>query len=54
MHSGKNGIATIVEVVPAGGVKKNNGKAVIFRYAGSSYPLKLGKRVFLNSHKLIG
>lgn len=47
MHNGKNGIATIIEVVQAGGVKKNNGQAVIFRYAGSSYPLKLGKAAFL-------
>ena len=50
-HNGTGKIATIEEIVEAGGSKKNNGKAVIFRYAGMSYSLKVGMVRFLKSHK---
>ena len=48
MHS-VNGIATIIDVVPAGGRKKNNGYAVIYKYPGSG-TLRMGKATFLQCH----
>ena len=48
-HSGKNGVATIHDVVEAGGINKNNGSAVIFRYGGGL--LRMGKAKFLHVHK---
>lgn len=50
MHSGKNGIATIHDVVEAGGRRKSNGKAVIFSYHGG-VALRMGKAKFLQCHK---
>lgn len=50
-HSGKNGVATIVDVVKAGGQRKNNGTAVIYIY--ESVKLKMGKHNFLRTHARI-